>query len=260
MFRRALLLGASAALLAPARAEDHTPIKLLIITGDHVGHDWKATTAMLREFLAKDGHIAVDVTSTPAKDLTPEKLGAYDVLLLNYRASKEPPADTTWTDANKAALVEAVKGGKGLVVFHFASSAFTDWPEYETMTCGGWRTQGFHGPKHEFTVKETDVEHPITAVAPSSFNHVIDELYSNSLMVPGNVVLATAYCDPSKDRGTGKDEPVIWVNAYGKGRVYHNALGHDTTAIADPVFQDWMRWGTEWAATGSVCVPEAAAK
>ena len=32
------------------------------------------------------------------------------------------------------------------------------------------------------------------------------------MMVPGSDVLATAYSDPDKPRGTGKDEPVIWVN------------------------------------------------
>lgn len=38
---------------------------------------------------------------------------------------------------------------------------------------------------------------------------------------------STAYSDPKKPRGTGNDEPVIWVNTYGKGRVYVNALGHN---------------------------------
>ena len=42
------------------------------------------------------------------------------------------------------------------MVYHFASSAFLDWPEYEKAIAGGWRTQGFHGPKHVFQVKATD--------------------------------------------------------------------------------------------------------
>ena len=70
------------------------------------------------------------------------------------------------------------------------------------------------------------------------------------MMVPGSVVLATAYSDPKKPRGTGKDEPVIWVNSYGKGRVYENVLGHDTKAMADPKYQDWLRRGVIWAGTG----------
>jgi type 1 glutamine amidotransferase len=101
-------------------------------------------------------------------------------------------------------------------------------------------------------VKKTEVKHPISQGLPDQFNHVVDELYQNSVMVPGSEVLATAFSDPAKPRGTGKDEPVIWVNQYGKGRVFENVLGHDTKAMADPAFQEWMRRGVIWAATGQV--------
>ena len=94
--------------------------------------------------------------------------------------------------------------------------------------------KGFHGPKHVFTVKKTDAKHPISEGLPSEFEHTIDELYQNSVMVPGSIVLATAYSDPNKPRGTGKDEPVIWVNSYGKGRVYENVLGHDVGGDVRP--------------------------
>jgi type 1 glutamine amidotransferase len=251
----ALALALALAALAPTpadAADDPRPVKLLIITGDEVGaHDWKATTQAMRDFLSAQGRINVQVTETPAKDLTDENLAKYDAFLLNYRETK-PTEETKWSDANKAALFKAVKGGKGLVVYHFASSGFADSPEFEKLIGGGWRKQGFHGPKLVFSVKATDVKHPISAGLASPFPHPIDELYSNSKMVPGNVVLATAYCDPSTPKGTGKDEPVIWINEYGGGRVFHSVLGHDTVALADPVLQEWMRRGVEWAATGDV--------
>jgi type 1 glutamine amidotransferase len=224
-----------------------TPIKLLIITGDEY-HDWKATTKSLEDFLTKDGKIDVDVTTTPSKDLTEENLAKYDVLLLNYKDTAKGAEETKWSDANKAALLKAVHGGKGLVVSHFASSAFTNpnWEEFEKIV-GGWRTQGFHGPKHEFKVKKTAEKHAISEGLPQEFDHKIDELYQNSVIVPGTVVLATAYSDPDKPKGTGKDEPIVWVNQYGKGRVYVNALGHDPEAMSDANYQAWMRRGIEWA-------------
>ena len=124
------------------------PVKLLIITGDH-GHDWKATTQSLKEILSPGGKIEVDVTTTPAKDLTDANLAKYDVLLLNYKDTPGGPPETKWSDANKAAFLKAVHDGKGLVVFHFASSAFTrpNWVEFEKAIAGGWRNQGFHGPE-----------------------------------------------------------------------------------------------------------------
>ena len=228
---------------------------MLIITGDNVSaHNWKETPKALEDILEKDGRIKVDVTTTPSKDLTDENLAKYDVLLLNYKDTPAGPPESRWSDSNKEAFLKAVRDGKGLVVYHFASSAFTkpNWDEFEKAIAGGWRSQGFHGPAHVFTVKKTDVKHPISDGLPAQFEHTIDELYQNSMMVPGSVVLATAYSDPNKPRGTGKDEPVIWVNSYGKGRVYENVLGHDAEAMADPKYQDWLRRGVIWAATGKV--------
>jgi sialate O-acetylesterase len=244
-------VAASAATAQPAAA----PIKLLIITGDNVGaHNWPGTTKALEEILTKDSRIKVDVTKSPSKDLTDENLAKYDVLLLNYKDTPTGSPESRWSESNKQAFLKAVRDGKGLVAYHFASSAFTkpNWDDFEKAVAGGWRSQGFHGPKHVFTVKKTDVKHPVSDAAPPAFEHVIDELYQNSVMVPGSIVLATAYSDPKKPRGTGKDEPVIWVNNYGKGRVYENVLGHDLEAMADPKYQDWMRRGVIWAATGKV--------
>jgi type 1 glutamine amidotransferase len=178
--------------------------------------------------------------------------------MLNYKDTPNGSADTKWSDANKAAFLKAVKEeGKGLVVFHFASSAFPKWDEYGKAIAGGWRSQGFHGPKHVYTVKKTTVAHPISEGLPTDFVHTIDELYQNSVMAPGNVVLATAFSDPKKPRGTGKDEPIIWVNTYGKGRVYNNALGHDVEAMTDPNFRTWMRRGIIWAANKGQLDPQA---
>jgi sialate O-acetylesterase len=229
------------------------PIKLLIITGDH-GHAWKDTTKVLSDVIGAGGKVKVDVTTVPSKDLTDENLGRYDVLLLNYKDTPSGAPETRWSEANKQAFLKAVREGKGLVVYHHASSAFTkpNWEEFEKAIAGGWRSQGFHGPPHEFTVQKTDAKHAISEGLPAEFKHTTDELYQNSVMVPGSIVLATAYSDPKKPRGTGKDEPVIWVNTYGQGRVYENVLGHSVEAMSDPIFRDWMRRGVIWAATGKV--------
>jgi type 1 glutamine amidotransferase len=236
-----------------ANARQSAPVKVLVITGDH-GHAWKDTTKVLSDVLGTGGRFKVDVTTTPSKDLTDDNLAKYDVLLLNYKDTANGPPETRWSDANKQAFLKAVREGKGLVVCHHASSAFTkpNWDEFEKAIAGGWRAQGNHGPKHVFTVKKTDAKHPISEGLPAQFEHTIDELYQNSMILPGSVVLATAYSDPSKPKGTGKDEPVIWVSSFGKGRVYENALGHDAEAMSDSKFQEWLRRGVIWAATSKV--------
>jgi type 1 glutamine amidotransferase len=234
-------------------AEDKA-VKVLIITGDH-GHNWKETTPYLKDLLTKAG-MNVDVTETPAKDLTADNLAKYDVLLLNYKDTKNGGPDTKWSEDNQKAFTDAIKGGKGLVVYHHASSAFTGGSsydkEFEKIIAGGWRKQGNHGKRHEFKVTVRKQDHPITKDLPTEFAHSNDELYQNSVMLPESVVLATAYSDKKIDpKNSDKHEPVVWVAAYGKGRVCENVLGHDVAAMkASPGFQVLLIRGVEWAATG----------
>src|SRR5262245_66332491 len=112
MTRRLFLSAIASFLLTiPAIAADKA-IKVLIITGDH-GHAWKETTPYLQELLTKAG-MDVAVTETPSKDLTAENLAKYDVLFLNYKDTKKGAPESVWSDANKKAFTDAVKGGKGL--------------------------------------------------------------------------------------------------------------------------------------------------
>jgi type 1 glutamine amidotransferase len=256
--RASLLTTLSAFLVATvgncdARARD---IKVLIITGDEF-HKWRETAPFLKEVLDKAGCKA-DITEAPSRDLTPDNLARYDVLLLNYRdtpkGAKDNPA-SVWSDDNKRAFLDAIKGGKGLYVYHYASAAFVGRSEldkeFEKAIAGGWRTQGNHGKMHEFTVAVRK-EHPITA-GLKEFKHGRDELYQNSLMLPGSEVLATAYSDKAKDpKNSGKHEPVVWVSTYGKGRVCANVLGHDVEAMRSEGFQTLLVRGVQWAATGEV--------
>jgi uncharacterized protein len=258
MTRRLFVVAVAPLLLAlPVIAADK-PIKVLIVTGDH-GHAWKETTPYLKELLSKTG-MEVAVTETPSKDLTSENLARYDVLLLNYRDTKKGSPESIWSDANKKAFVDAVRGGKGLVVYHHASSAFVGGDEFsqefEKAIAGGWRKQGNHGKRHEFSVTVRK-EHPITKGLPAEFAHSNDELYQNSVMPSDAETLVTAFSDKKIDaKNSDKHEPVVWVAGYGKGRVVENVLGHDVDAMrGSPGFQALLVRCVEWAATGEARSP-----
>jgi type 1 glutamine amidotransferase len=260
MSRRTFLLSVLSLLLvsAPMLGENKEPIQVLIITGDH-GHQWKETTPFIKDLLSRAG-MKVDVTETPAKDLTSANLAKYDVLFLNYKDTMKGGPETQWSDDNKKAFAEAVQGGKGLVVYHHASSAFTGGSEFdaefEKIIAGGWRKQGNHGKRHVFSVTIRKADHPITQGMPAEFQHSNDELYQNSVMLPESVVLATAYSDKSLDpKNSGKMEPVVWVAKFGKGRVCENVLGHDVAAMKDLGFQTLLIRCVEWAARGDVHHP-----
>ena len=74
-------------------------------------------------------------------------------------------------------------------------------------------------------------------------------------------VLATAW-DAPETGGPGDDEPVMVVQHYGEGRVYHHVLGHvwpadepDLAAIENANFRRITARAAEWAATGEVTLP-----
>jgi type 1 glutamine amidotransferase len=116
-----------------------------------------------------------------------------------------------------------------------------------------------HPPKHDFLVVSRAPEHPIMAGLPGQWLHASDEVYSQLRGPAKNLqVLATALSDKAKG-GTGEDEPMFMTIRYGKGRVFHNTLGHVGPADAAPVpslssvdFIVSIQRGTEWAATGRV--------
>ena len=95
---------------------------------------------------------------------------------------------------------------------------------------------------------------------PTKWRHAQDELYDRLRGPAKNVtVLASAFSDEST-RGSGEDEPMLMVIDYGKGRVFHTTLGHDVTAMSDVGFQETLKRGTEWAATGKVTFPAISAE
>ena len=107
---------------------------------------------------------------------------------------------------------------------------------------------------HEFTATARK-DHPMTR-GIKEFRHGRDELYQNSLLLPGSEVLATAYSDPGKDpKNTGKHEPVVWVATHGKGRVCANVLGHDLDAMRGAGPRALLVRDVEWAATCQASYP-----
>src|SRR5438445_11687743 len=92
--------------------------------------------------------------------------------------------------------------------------------------------------------------HPTMAGPPAKWMHGKDQLYDR-LRGPaqGVTVLASAFSDPAKG-GSGEDEPLLLAIDYGKGRVFHTALGHALDAIKDVGFATTLGRGTDWARTG----------
>lgn len=263
-------------LLVPMAARAAGRIPVAIVDGESGGtyHNWRVTTQVMKTELEETGLFDVTVITAPPSDgdfsqFHPE-FSHYRALVMNYDGP-DWPADL------RAKFEKYVHDGGGLVIVHAADNSFPNWKAYNLMTgIGGWRGRdqnagphwfwqdgkmvpdttpgraGEHGLRLPFQIMERDPNHPILRGLPHVWMHVNDELYGN-MRGPGKnmTVLATAHSDPN-NRGTGKDEPMLMVLSYGKGRIFHTTMGHNAMALSGIGFMTIFQRGTEWVATGRV--------
>jgi type 1 glutamine amidotransferase len=236
---------------------DDAKIRLLILSGAN-NHAWKATTPVLKKMYEESGRFAVEVSeNVPA--LTGADFAKFDALVCNYTTYPKIEG-RRWPAKTEKEFLDYIASGHGFVLFHAASTAWNDWPEFCDFIGLTWQKDkatgkniSGHGAQHEFVVRVTDAAHPVTA-GMKDFLHVKDELYHRQLKHAGARVLATTFSDKAKG-GSGADEPMIAVTELGKGRCFHNAMGHDPKPMGCVGFQTLMLRGTEWAATGKATIP-----
>jgi uncharacterized protein len=249
------------------------PIKVLLIDGQN-NHAWKTTTPLIEKILEENGLCTVDVSTAPAKGgdwaAWQPKFADYAVVVSNYNGE-------LWPETVRAEFEKYVSGGGGFVPVHAANNSFPEWLAYNRMIgLGGWGGRneksgpllrlrdgkwspdttagnaGHHGKQHEFVLTTRAPEHPIMAGLPAKWMHRQDELY-DQLRGPAENVTVLASALAAKDTGgSGEEEPLLMAIPFGKGRVFHTALGHGIEAIQCVGFAVTLQRGTEWAATGKV--------
>jgi hypothetical protein len=211
----------------------------------------------------------------PDPDFNPD-FAKYDVVVSNFGWKA---AD--WPEATRGKFEKYMQQGGGLVVVHAADNSWGNWPEFNRMIgVGGWgnRTEkdgpfvyynsegkevrdtspgaaGKHAPANEFVVTIRNREHPITRGLPDFWMHTKDECYSRLRGPAENLTILATACDSPELKAAGRNEPMLMVIEYQKGRVFHTTLGHDTDAFEGVGFITTFLRGAEWAATGKVTIP-----
>ncbi len=265
IFKTVLMLAGILLLASCLNLSKH---KALIIAKDP--HIREALYAILEN----TNQFRMDVT-VPDKevDVIPDFF-RYDLVVLSGKNSG-------WSEETNQAFMDYVKAGGGVVFHHSSPDAFTVWPAFTEMTgLSAWGcsekdatnlvfvkdprervktpfTGALKTEIHAFVIEITEKDHPITNGMPRKWMHPEDVLF-NYLSGPGNnlKLLATAYSDTSF-KGSGRFEPVLFTNTFGKGRIFHTTLGHSgtgskTSSLHCAGFITSLQRGAEWAATGSV--------
>lgn len=230
--------------VAPCQAAER-PLRVLMLSGQN-NHDWRATTPVIQTILSNAGPFHVEVTEHP-EHCDRKQLDRYDVLISNWNNWGDV-AVKEWPEKTREAFLGFVRDGRGLVIVHAGSSSFLDWKEYQQLVGGTWGAETGHGKRHEFEVKLVK-DHPITR-GLQAFK-TTDELWHRTAVQPDIQVLATAYSS-KENGGSGRDEPVAFVTAFGKGRCFNLVLGHDIDAMKADGFKALLARGTAWAAAGKV--------
>lgn len=255
------------------------PIQGVIITGQN-NHNWPVSHKAIKMILENSRLFKVDIAVSPAAG---EDMSSFDVDFSKYAFVFLDYNGDSWPEKMNTAFLEYVKNGGGVLVYHAADNAFTDWDEYnQIIALGGWGGRdensgpyvywkdgalvkdtsagsgGSHGARHEYIMNQRVTSHPIVDGLPERWKHATDELYDR-MRGPGDIkdLLYTAY-SPTEKGGSGREEPLAFTVEYGKGRIFHIMLGHcgdtleDNPAMQCAGFQTLLLRGTEWCATGNV--------
>jgi type 1 glutamine amidotransferase len=222
--------------------------------------------------LAGTGESEKTEKPVPDPDFSPD-FTQYAIVVSNFGFGA---AD--WPEATRRNLETYMKNGGGLVVVHAADNSWGNWVEFNRMIgLGGWGGRneksgpyvyydaqgkvtrdsspgkcGSHGPQNEFLVTMRDKTHPITKDLPDFWMHSKDECYSLLRGPAENMTILATAADTPELKAKGRNEPMLMVISYGKGRVFHTTLGHDTEAFEGVGFITTFLRGSEWAATGKV--------
>ena len=200
--------------------------------------------------------------------ITAEYLAQFDGLMMMTNGNL--PLD----DAQKRAVVDFVREGKGFIGVHCASLTFYDFPEFGEML-GGY----FQRPVRQnriFVLKVEDPNHPATRMLGTSWpvadefyrfgaaawtadrpEENVDALFGNHIPVGFSrdrvrvlISIDTARSDLDGLEGMtkGGDYPQAWCRTYGTGRSFYTALGHRPDIWSnDPVFRAHILGGIRWA-------------
>ncbi len=167
---------------------------------------------------------------------TSANLVNYDVIMFAMTSGELP-----FTNEQKSAILDFVNNGKGFVGFHSATDTLREWADYGRLV-------GAYMVDHPWTqsarVIVEDASHPATGIRDA---FTLEEEYYVFSINPRPRVQVLLRLDAASVNATG-DYPLAWVQSFGSGRAYYNALGHFPATWRDARFQSQVVAAARWAA------------
>ncbi|GHT25682.1 hypothetical protein FACS18942_01350 [Planctomycetales bacterium] len=228
---------------ADTAAKADAKVKILIIDDESEGfYRFEGTAPLLQKTLNNSEKIEAEVIND-SEVLASDKIFSYDVLLLHFKNYKPLKAQ----EQAQKNLIRFVQNGGGLFIFHFACGAFEDWTEFEKIIGRVWEPDAkkcpkgsYHDRYGKFSIHIVNKEHPISKELTDFETQ--DELYH--CFKPSEVPI-TVLAEATSNQD-GKPYPMAFVLQYGKGRVFHTALGHNAASVSPEGFVKLLTNAVLW--------------
>ncbi len=233
----------AAAALHAADATNGKPLRVLLVTGGCC-HNYPLQRVALTNALSKLAKAEWTIVNEGGSG-TKAMIGLYDrpdwAKGFDVVVHNECFADTTDHDYIRKITVPH-KAGVPAAVIHCAMHTYRgtdidDWREFLGVTSRR------HDHMSHYPVKKLVTDSTILKGVPDNWLTPKDELYVIEKLWPNARALAT-----SRSERDGVDHPVVWINQYGKARVFGTTYGHSDATFQDPVFLDYVSRGLLWAA------------
>jgi len=201
----------------------------------------------------KTGAYEVAVCTDDYSIFTPEKLRQFDAVCLNNTTHLK--FDPKETPERCNALMDFVKGGKGIVGIHAATDNFYDWPEGMEMM-GGKFTGHPWGGGGTWAIKIDEPDHPLTAAFKGKGFKINDEIYRTDPPLYSRekqlVLMSLDMSDPTTRNAKGvkpsdADTGITWIKTWGNGRVFYCSLGHNNHLLWNPAILQHYLDGIQFA-------------
>jgi len=224
--------------------------------------------AKMVEYLGDKTGAWMTTITYDAAAITPENLKQYDAIFLSSTTGEflDNPNDKAATDLRRRALLDFVKGGKGLAGIHAATDSYHansptptgTWPEFNQMIGGFFK---FHWTYPTLIpVKVDDPNSPLTAMLAARGFEIVDETYTfaqdSFSRKRVHVLTSINYAkmsaedkakEPAATRRTDGDYALSYIQRVGDGRVFYEAHGHDEKVYFLRPFVAHMLAGIQYA-------------
>ena len=224
--------------------------------------------AKMVEYLGDKTGSWMTAISYDAAAVTPENLKQYDAIFLSSTTGEflDDPNDKAATNLRRQALLDFVKGGKGLAGIHAATDSYHTsgptlsgtWPEFNEAIGGFFK---FHWVYPTLIpVKVDDPNSPLTAMFPRDGFEVVDETYTfaqdSFSRKRVHVLTSVNYAkmsaenkakEPADTKRSDGDYALSYIQRVGKGRVFYEAHGHDEKVYFSRPFVAHMLAGIQYA-------------